>query len=117
MRFTTVVVIAAIVFAAWTIYPVFRLQYEHQREVDSLKTELDTIKTRNDELRQQVDELKTPEGVEQIARETLGLAKPGEQVYVVTGDVTSETSATALPAEGAEGPLWQRALDALFGLN
>lgn len=109
--------IATVLLAAWSVYPVFRLQYEHQREVDSLETELDTVKARNDELRQQVDELKTPEGVEKIARETLGLAKPGEQVYVVTGGVASDTTTTVTPADGSEAPLWQRALDTLFGLN
>lgn len=110
-------VIVALVLAAWWIYPTFKLQYEHQREVDTLENELDDLKERNGELRDEVDGLKTPEGVEQLARESLGLAKPGEQVYVVTGSMASETTVTAEGSGAAEPPLWQRALDALFGLD
>lgn len=119
MRLTTLIVILTLVAAAWMVYPVFRLQYEHQRQVDSLESELEGLKSRNDELRDEVDELKTPEGVEEIARDTLGLVKPGEQAYVVTGGVVggaAETSATPAPGT-VEAPLWQRALDALFGFE
>lgn len=117
MRLTTLIVIAAVVLAAWTVYPVFRLQYEHQRELDALESELSGLKERNEELRDEVEDLKTPEGVEQLARATLGLVRPGEDAYVVTGGAASETSATVITAEEVEGPLWQRALDSLFGLN
>jgi cell division protein FtsL len=118
-RLTALILIVTLVAAAWMVYPVFRLQYEHRRQADSLESELEGLKSRNDELRDEVDELKTPEGVEEVARDTLGLVKPGEQAYVVTGGVTGEsleTSATASPGPG-EPPLWQRALDALFGLE
>lgn len=105
-----------IVLAAWTVYPVLRIQYQHERELQTLQAELDGLKTRNETLREQVDRLKTPEGVEQAARESLGMVKPGEQAYVVTGGTLGETSATVLVDGESEPPLWQQALDALFGL-
>lgn len=108
---------AAIIVAAWSVYPVFRLQYEHQREVRTLEAELESLKDRNGELREEVDELKTPEGVEQLARETLGLVKPGEEAYVVTGGTIGETSGTVEPAGQTDEPMWQGVLDALFGLK
>jgi cell division protein FtsL len=111
----SLIIIAAIVVAAWTIYPVLKLQYEHQRELSTLEAELASLKERNGELRQEVDELKTPEGVEQIARETLGLVKPGEQAYVVTGGTAEETTVTAEP--DGSGSVWQGVLDTLFGFN
>lgn len=114
---TVLAVIVALVLAAWWVYPTFKLQYEHQREVETLENELDDLKSRNEELRDEVDGLKTPEGVEQLARESLGLAKPGEQVYVVTGSVATETTPTVDASGGDEQPLWERALDALFGLD
>jgi len=98
------------------VYPVLRMQYQQERELQSLQAELDSLKTRNAALREQVDQLKTPEGVEQAARESLGMVKPGEQAYVVTGGAAEETSATVLADEEADPPLWQQALDALFGL-
>jgi hypothetical protein len=44
------------------------------------------------------------------------MVKPGEQAYVVTGGTLGETSATVLVDGEPEPPLWQQALDALFGL-
>ena len=93
------------------------MQYEHQREVRTLEQELGNLKERNGELREEVDELKTPEGVEQLARDTLGLVKPGEQAYVVTGGTIGETSATVEPDAEGEVPVWQGILDTLFGLD
>lgn len=107
--------IASIIFAAWTIYPVLRIQYIEQRNVATLEAELTGLKDRNAELRTQVDELKTPEGVEEIARETLGLVKPGEQAYVVTG-ASDDATHTPEAEEGSE-PLWQQVLDIVFGLK
>lgn len=107
----------AIVVAAWAVYPVYKLQYQHRQEVRTLEEELGSLKERNGELRQEVDELKTPEGVEQVARDTLGLVKPGEQAYVVTGGTLGETSATILPDGESDTPVWQSVLDALFGLE
>lgn len=109
--------IGVVILAAWSIYPVFKLQYEHKREVTTLEAELASLKERNGELRQEVDALQTPEGVEEVARETLGLVKPGEQAYVVTGGAADESTATVEPDEQKDAPLWQSMLDALFGLD
>lgn len=110
--------IVSLVLAAWWVYPTFKLQYEHRREVDTLENELEDLKSRNNELRDEVEGLKTPEGVERLARESLGLAKPGEQVYVVTGSMSSETTASADATDGdGASAFWQRALDTLFGLD
>lgn len=103
-------------FAAWTIYPVLRIQYIEQRKVQTLEAELSGLKARNDALRSEVDELKTPEGVEALARETLGLVKPGEQAYVVTGGSIGETE-TVDAADGQAGRFWQEVLDAVFGFE
>lgn len=110
--------IVSLVLAAWWVYPTFKLQYEHRREVDTLENELEDLKSRNNELRDEVEGLKTPEGVERLARESLGLAKPGEQVYVVTGSMSSETTVAAEAGAGDRASaLWQQVLDTLFGLD
>jgi cell division protein FtsL len=108
---------AAVVLAAWTIYPVLRIQYQQQRELQSLSAELSGLKERNADLREQVDALKTPEGVERVARESLGLVKPGEQAYVVTGSVSAESSTTIAGDAEMQRPLLQRMLDAVFGFE
>lgn len=117
VRLTTIIVLVTVVLAAWSVYPVLRLQYQHERERQSLAAELENLKVRNEELRAQVDVLQTPEGIEEIARESLGLVKPGEQAYVVTGGTIGETTATAGSDESGKKPLWQRVLDSVFGFD
>lgn len=121
-RAVTVILIASLVLAAWVLYPVIRLQYQQQREKATLEQELAGLQARNASLRAQVDRLKTPEGVEEVARESLGLVKEGEQMYVVTEgeptrapapDVTAQTrSITA-----SEATVWTEVLDILFGVK
>ena len=110
-----------VIFAAWSFYPVARVQYGEQRQKARLEAELQSLKERNNNLRREVDNLKTPEGVEQVARESLGLVKEGENVYVVLdGDETAtvpvldpDTASAALPRESG----WLTFLDALFGFK
>jgi len=116
-RAATFAIVAAVIVAAWTVYPVLRIQYQQQREVQSLEAELTSLEDRNAELRQQVDELKTPEGVERVARESLGMVKPGEQAYVVTGGMSGETSVTVPGSADDTRSLAQRILDAVFGFE
>jgi cell division protein FtsL len=112
---TSLFVIVSVVFALWTVYPVLRIRYVEQRKVEALEAELETLKERNKTLRAEVEQLKTPEGVEALARESLGLVRPGEQAYVVTGGALGETSAGPLAARHPGEPLWKRVLDFIFG--
>lgn len=70
-----------------------RIEYQQQRQKQTLEQRLAALKERNDALRKQAQKLQTPEGVEEVARESLGLARPGEQVYIVTDE-----EPTAAPA-------------------
>ncbi len=113
-----------VIIAAWSFYPVARMQYREERAKQRLEAELTSLKTRNAKLRAEVDRLKTPEGVEEAARENLGLVKQGENLYVVLDEEQTESTNTAAPdtapttasIEG-EGSGWQRALDMVFGFE
>jgi len=100
----------------WYLYPLVRMQYVEQREVERLEQELEAIRERNEDLSAQVDRLRTPAGVEEAARQTLGLVKPGESVYLITGE--EETSALmgvtsgSVPESG-----WRKLLDWVFGVE
>ena len=110
-----------VVFAAWSFYPVARMQYGEQRHKARLEAELESLKERNSNLRSEVDRLKTPEGVEEVARESLGLVKAGENVYVVldgdeaesTPTLTPDTASAVQPQESG----WFKVLDAVFGFE
>lgn len=47
------------------------------------QTELNQVLAQNSDLKKKLDEAKTPEFVEKVAREQLGLVKPGESVVIM----------------------------------
>jgi cell division protein FtsB len=116
-------IVALVVVLAWALYPALRLQYQGSRRMAGLEQQYVSLKARNDALRAQVAALKTPQGVEKAAREGLGYAKAGENVYVVipSGQATSAqagvTGVSAASAAATPVPsLLQLVLDALFGV-
>lgn len=119
--FAPFAIVALIVVAAWSFYPVARIQYQEQREKARLESELAGLQERNERLRAEVDRLKTPEGVEQVARESLGLVKEGENVYVVLDGDETEATPTTRPQSAVsyqdDAAGWQRVLDVLFGVE
>lgn len=121
-RLVTGALLIAVVLAIWVLYPAFQLQYQQERQKATLEQELAGLRERNETLLAQVERLKTPEGVEEAAREGLGLAKAGEQVYIVTEgeatraaepDVTQQARSVTVP----EAALLTKALDFIFGVR
>jgi len=53
-----------------------------QKEIEEIREQIGTIDTENESLTGQVNSLKTdPKAIERIAREEMGLARPGELIY------------------------------------
>jgi cell division protein FtsL len=115
----TLVTLALLAVTAWSFYPAARIQYQEAREKARLEAELEVLQERNEELRTQVDRLKTPEGVEEVARESLGMVKDGEHAYVVTNLLQETTNTAAACASISEPPptLTQSLLDSIFGVQ
>ncbi|HEV8338638.1 MAG TPA: septum formation initiator family protein [bacterium] len=52
--------------------------YRLHREADRLSRELGTLRRENAQLREEIRRLHTPQYIERLAREQLGLVRPGE---------------------------------------
>lgn len=52
--------------------------YQQKKVIDDLKMELENEKIRNSQLEKEIEKLESPEGIERIAREQLGLVKENE---------------------------------------
>lgn len=63
--------------------------FGQRTEIDSRQDELDTIKKATDELQAEVDRLRTPEGVQDAAREELGFIVAGEARQQIVGNATA----------------------------
>lgn len=107
----------AIVALGWVLYAPMKIQYQESREQQRLQAELDSLKARNETLSAQVGRLRTPEGVEEVARQTLGMVKQGEHAYVVL-DPSAEESTTRSSTDAPEAQdVWQDLLDLIFGVR
>jgi len=69
--------------------------YQQKQVIDELKMELENEKSRNSQLEKEIEKLQSPEGVERIAREQLGLVKENE---ILIKPITIENQ----PAENQE---------------
>ena len=55
-----------------------------QKEIEEIREQIGKINTENKSLTDQVNSLKTdPKAIERIAREEMGLARPGELIYKI----------------------------------
>jgi cell division protein FtsB len=72
-----------------------------QNEASEVRKEIDQINEENRQLEERVKALKTdPEAIEHIAREEMGLARPGEYIFKIapkSGDASPSTSQPAGP--------------------
>lgn len=115
---TPVLVIASVALLAWAIYPALRIQYQTGRRVAGLQAQYDSLKKKNETLKAEVADLKRPEGVEKAAQ-TLGLARPGENVYVVLPASAASGQASAAKADTPKDArdIVTALLDAVFGVR
>ena len=113
--------VALVLVLGWALYPALKLQYQTARRAQGLEQQYQSLRARNAALSAEVAALQTPQGVEKAARDKLGYAKNGENVYVVLPDGSGGTTTTAGAASsmtGAVDPsIVQTVLDAVFGVS
>lgn len=73
--------IAVVVMAMLLLGQAYRLVAIYQ-EKQHIEQQLQELQQRNDELEQEKAKLQDPKNIENVAREQLGLVKPGEVPYV-----------------------------------
>lgn len=78
-RLFLVFVAAVLLYLAFSVAGQFSRLHALQREVTTLQAELEELQEKNRELRRQVEMVQSDTYVEKVAREKLGLIKPGEK--------------------------------------
>jgi cell division protein FtsL len=88
-----------------------------QAELRQVEEQIRELQAQNALLRSQQARLQTPQGMEEVAREKLGMVRPGEIAYVVEpGPPARPASEELAPAPPAPPPpgMFQRVLDRLL---
>lgn len=103
-RWALAITLAAILLMS---VPSMRQLYAQRSRIDAAETRLQALRKENSLLSQRLERLKDPEYVEKLAREELGMVRPGEISYVV---VPPEASAEDKPPPPPKPKPWyQRA--------
>ncbi|SMB86405.1 Septum formation initiator [Desulfonispora thiosulfatigenes DSM 11270] len=84
-RFQGLVKIVFIIFLLYLIISfilgIFKA-YSLKKDIASLRNEVESLQKVNYQLQKEVEYIKSPEAIEKLAREKLGLVKPGEIVVM-----------------------------------
>jgi cell division protein FtsL len=96
--------------------------YRLNHEAEGLRAEVQALRVENIDLQQQIERARTDTAIETIAREQLGLIKPGDHPLilvsstVVSNDANATTAAqTATSPSPPQPPPWRQWWEYLFG--
>jgi cell division protein FtsL len=64
--------------------------YQLKQKISALEKQLVVLELRGEELEKEIAEWQSPENIERIAREELGLVKPGEVMYILSEPLTAD---------------------------
>ncbi|NLJ75505.1 MAG: septum formation initiator family protein [Firmicutes bacterium] len=64
--------------------------YKLKQDIITLQKEIEALELRGRQLEEEIANWQSPEYVERVAREELGLVKPGETVYILSKPLTSD---------------------------
>jgi cell division protein FtsL len=98
--------------------------YQLNQQADALRAQIVDLRGQNVQLQQQIEDARTDTAIETIAREQLGLVKPGDHPLVVVSDGSAPTApaaqgsnTTAQPAAPppTPEPTWRQWFKYFFG--
>ncbi len=83
---TKIVILALVVYAGISLFSLRQQTAETQNKRDELQQQVDKLRQENTERQYDIDHSTDPEIIEDVARNELGLVKPGEKIYYDIGD-------------------------------
>ena len=89
--------------------------YRLNQEAEALRAQIGSLRSENIQLQQQIEQARTDVAIETIAREQLGLIKPGDHPLVlVSSGAAAAPAQTPAPAPPPR-PVWRQWYDYFFG--
>jgi cell division protein FtsL len=90
LKWTAMLVLICLGYVAYTFANQERQLSNMRHEAESLRAREATLKAENERLRQEQSLLQSDAYIEKVAREDLGLVKPGETPYIMGQQVRSK---------------------------
>lgn len=83
---STVVIIVLVVYSCMTMVSLKVQTDEARARRDELQTQVDRYNQENSELQYSIENSTDPEIIEDVARNDIGLVRPGEKIFYDVGD-------------------------------
>jgi cell division protein FtsL len=92
--------------------------YRLNQDADGLRNDVVALRTENIQLQKQIEDARTDAAIEAIAREQLGLIKPGDHPLVLVSQAAQPAAVPTpapAPAPSPPPPAWRQWWDYFFG--
>jgi cell division protein FtsB len=93
----TTLLVLGIVWFSYLVWGIFQKEERARHDVNDTKEELAALSEQKAKLESDLAELDTERGREAIERETLGVAKPGEEVIIVVPPTATSSATSTVP--------------------
>src|SRR5579859_7713904 len=121
LRFAAVLVVPLLLYALVATGQKALDNYRLNQETEALRAAVLDLRAENIQLQQDIEQARTDTAIETIAREQLGLIKPGDRPVVLVSASSSSPAApspaaapTPAPAPTPARPAWRQWWDYLF---
>jgi cell division protein FtsL len=116
MRLAAVLVVPLVLSALFATGQKAVDNYRLNREADALRSQVIALRSENIQLQQDIEQSRTDAAIETIAREQMGLVKPGDHPLVLVPPSGQPAAApTAVPSPPPPAPAWRQWWEYLFG--
>jgi cell division protein FtsB len=117
-------VVPLLMYGAYSIGDRWYQNYLLTQQEESIRVEVIRLREENLRLQRELVQARSDAGIEKVAREQLGLVKPGDTAIQIVGPAGPATAAAPAPPRPAQAPPaqptperpgWLRFLDGFFG--
>lgn len=88
--------------------------YRLNQDADAMRGQVQALRDENIQLQQQIEEARSDTAIEAIARDQLGLIKPGDRPVVLISNAPQQTAAAPPPPPANPPPPWRQWWDYFF---
>ncbi len=96
------IVAVIVIVAAFNFWQNIEKMNHLQSKIDEMEEKIEKAEAENEELKEQLENTNDPEYIEEVAREKLGLVKPGEMLLVPVEEKQQEDNEESKDSEDSQ---------------
>ena len=86
----TIIIVIAVI-AAFNFYQNIARMNQLENQIEEIEAQINKAEAENEELKRQLENSNSYEYIEEVAREKLGLVKPGEKMFIPVEEENSDS--------------------------